>query len=251
MNDYSSVLDEAIDIAERASAIALGHFRQALLIEMKSNQTPVTVADKKTEEAIRKDLNRRFPSHGIFGEEFGIEMSDAEYVWTVDPIDGTRSFIRGIPLFGTLLGLLHRGTPVVGIMVLPAMEETYYSASGLGTFCNDIQLHVSPVSTLQNALISCGDVSCFETTGHMRLLLSLMRKAELVRGYTDCFGHAMVLRGAVDAMVDPLVALWDVAPIACLVKEAGGEYFSLDGKGLLEATTFVSCVPALRNQIVE
>ncbi len=251
MNDYRSVLDEAVDIAQRASHIALSHFRSALLIEMKENQTPVTVADKKTEEMIRKEINRRFPSHGIYGEEFGIETPNAEYVWTVDPIDGTRSFIRGIPLFGTLLGLLHRGEPVVGIMVLPALEETYSAAVGLGTYCNGTQLHVSPVTSLGNALVSCGDVSCFESTGHMRLLLSLMRKAELVRGYTDCFGHAMLLRGSVDAMIDPLVALWDVAPIACLVKEAGGEYFSLDGKGLLEATTFVSCVPALRHQLVE
>lgn len=251
MTDYSSLLDEAIDIAERASHIALAHFRQRLLIEMKADQTPVTAADRKTEEAIRKDINKKFPSHGIFGEEFGKEIPDAEYVWTVDPIDGTRSFIRGIPLFGTLLGLLHQGKPVLGVMVLPAMEEIYYAAEGMGAFCNDTQLHVSPVTVLEKALVSCGDVSCFESTGNMRLLLSLMRKAELVRGYTDCFGHAMVLRGAVDAMIDPLVALWDVAPIACLVKEAGGEYFSLDGKGLLEATTFVSSTPALRSQIIE
>lgn len=251
MNDYKGILDEAVDIAQRASAIALSHFRKTLLIEMKADHTPVTVADKKTEEAIRKDLGRLFPSHGILGEEFGTEIPNAEYVWTVDPIDGTRSFIRGIPLFGTLLGLLHKGNPVVGVMVLPALKETYYAASGMGTFCNGTQVRVSPISSLKNALVSCGDVSCFESTGHMRLLLSLMRKAELVRGYTDCFGHAMLLRGAIDAMIDPLVAIWDVAPIACLVKEAGGEYFSLDGKNLLEATTFVSCAPSLRRELVE
>ncbi|MBI1860694.1 MAG: hypothetical protein HYR96_07245 [Deltaproteobacteria bacterium] len=251
MTDYQPILDAAVDIAQRASDIALSHFRKTLLIEMKGDHTPVTVADRKTEEAIRRDLKRTFPSHGIFGEEFGAEFPNAEYVWTVDPIDGTRSFIRGIPAFGTLLGLLHNGEPVVGVMVLPALKETYYAALGTGTLCNGTPVRVSPVSELNKALVSCGDVSCFESTGHMRLLLSLMRKAELVRGYTDCFGHALLLRGSVDAMIDPLVALWDVAPIACLVKEAGGEYFSLDGKGLMEATTFVSCVPALKTQLVE
>lgn len=251
MSDLRSVLDEAIDITERASDIALSHFRKSLLIEMKANHTPVTVADKKTEEMIRKEISRRFPSHGILGEEFGTESGNAEYVWTVDPIDGTRSFIRGIPLFGTLLGLLRKGEPILGVMVLPALKETYWAAEGLGTFCNENQLHVSPVATVEKALVSCGDVSCFESTGNMRLLLSLMRRAELVRGYTDCFGHALLLRGSVDAMIDPLVAPWDVAPIACLVKEAGGHSFSFDGKPILEATTFVSCVPALKNQLIE
>src|ERR1700722_10506271 len=99
MLDYELVLEEAADIAERASKVALSYFRQALLIEMKENHTPVTIADKKTEEMIREELSRAFPDHGILGEEFGEALSDSDYVWTVDPIDGTRSFIRGIPLF--------------------------------------------------------------------------------------------------------------------------------------------------------
>jgi fructose-1,6-bisphosphatase/inositol monophosphatase family enzyme len=147
--------------------------------------------------------------------------------------------------------LLHRKEPIIGVMVLPALGETYSGAKGLGCFCNEEELHVSAVKSLSHALVSCADVPCFESTGYLRFLLSLMRKAELVRGYTDCFGHAMVLRGAVDAMIDPLVAVWDIAPIACLVKEAGGDYFSLDGKDLLQATTFVSCVPRLKDKIIE
>src|ERR1700744_1436846 len=108
MLDYEYLLEEAADIAERASKIALSYFRQALLIEMKENHTPVTIADKKTEEWIRGELSKAFPDHGILGEEFGEEASASEFLWTIDPIDGTRSFVRGIPLFGTLLGLLHR-----------------------------------------------------------------------------------------------------------------------------------------------
>src|ERR1700750_2908714 len=130
MLDYEMLLEEATDIDDRASKIALSYCRQALLIEMKENHTPVTIADKKTEEMIRKELGKSFPDHGIIGEEFGEEGADKEFTWTIDPIDGTRSFIRGIPLFGTLLGLLRNNEPVIGVMVLPAINETYVAAQG-------------------------------------------------------------------------------------------------------------------------
>ena len=148
-NEYESILEEAIDIAERASEIALSHFRKAILIEMKENLTPVTIADKKTEEAIRFDIERSYPDHGIIGEEFGEVSQKSDYVWTIDPIDGTRSFIRGIPLFGTLISLLKNGEPIIGVMVLPALRETYWALKGEGTFCNGHQLHVSATTSLE------------------------------------------------------------------------------------------------------
>jgi fructose-1,6-bisphosphatase/inositol monophosphatase family enzyme len=117
MSIYKDALFKACEIAEEASQLAASYFRQTILIEMKENGTPVTIADKKAEELIRKRLGQSFSDHGILGEEFGSEVKSSEYVWTIDPIDGTRSFIRGIPLFGTLLGLLHKGVPVVGVMV--------------------------------------------------------------------------------------------------------------------------------------
>jgi histidinol phosphatase-like enzyme (inositol monophosphatase family) len=251
MLDYELVLEEAADIAERASKIALSYFRQALLIEMKENHTPVTIADKKTEEMIREELSQVFPNHGILGEEFGEQGSDSDYVWTVDPIDGTRSFIRGIPLFGTLLGLLERGEPVIGVMVLPALDETYLAAKGMGAFCDGVQLHVSATQTLESSVISCGDYPCFEAIGKKHYLQKLMERAELVRGYTDCFGHSLLLRGAVDAMVDPVVSPWDVAPLACLVREAGGDYFTFEGERTHAGKSFISCTPALRDELLK
>src|SRR3989338_7153585 len=113
---YQELVEAAADIAEEAGKVALSYFRKSILIEMKENLTPVTIADKKTEEKIRAELTAAFPGFGIMGEEFGEESPNAEFVWTVDPIDGTSSFIRGIPLFGTLLGLLHKGEPVGGVM---------------------------------------------------------------------------------------------------------------------------------------
>ena len=250
MIDYGHVLNQAIGIAERASQVALSYFRQALLIEMKANLTPVTIADKKTEEAIRADLSRIFPKHGILGEEFGEHRLGGDYVWTIDPIDGTRSFVRGIPLWGTLLGLLEKGQPVVGVMVIPALGETYSAAKGLGTYCNGAQLHVSPVRSLGSGIVACGDLSSFESAGKRPFLDALTKQAELVRGYTDCFGHALVARGAIDAMIDPVVSIWDVAPLACIIREAGGEYFTFDGNPSIEGPSFLTCPPQLKAELL-
>jgi histidinol-phosphatase len=250
MSAYAELVQEVVHITENAARTALGYFRQPLLIEMKENHTPVTVADRKTEEYIRTELEKRFPDFGILGEEFGEVSKKSDLVWTIDPIDGTRSFIRGIPLFGTLVGLLHRGRPVLGAMVLPALEETYFAAEGTGAFCNGHQLHVSPTATLESAFVGHGDVDAFENAGKKKALLALIDKAHTARGYTDCFGHSLVLRGAMDAMVDPVVSLWDIAPIACLIEEAGGEWFSFNGTEDLRETSFVSCTPALKQQIL-
>ncbi len=250
MNLGTALLESAVDIAERAGNLALSYFRRKILIEMKENMTPVTVADKKTEEMIRHEIGQRYPEHGIHGEEFENTGLDNEFVWTIDPIDGTRSFIRGIPLWGTLLGLLHRGNPVLGVMVLPALDETYSAAHGMGAFCNGVQIHTSAVRTLDSALVSVGDVNCFETSGKAKLLAAIQAKAELCRGYTDCFGHAMVARGAIDAMIDPLVSIWDVAPLAVIIKESGGEYFTMDGDETIRGTSFITCNAALKEQIL-
>lgn len=250
MNPYSEILEEATEIVERGSRIALSYFRQALLIETKTDHSPVTIADKKTEEALRTDLMRAFPDHGIVGEEFGEEFPDRDYVWTIDPIDGTRSFIRGIPLFGTLVSLLERGEPVVGIAVLPALDETYISAKGLGAFCDGHPLHVSNTQSLDQAFVCCGDSNAFEAAGKSAYQEALIQRSELVRGYSDCFGHLLVLRGAVDAMVDPLVSIWDIAPLISLTTEAGGTYFSFDGTSSLRGKSFITCNPALKQPLL-
>ena len=250
MDELQEIIDTACDIAERASEIALSYFRQAILIEMKENMTPVTIADKKTEEMIRKELTLAFPGFGICGEEFGEEGADAELVWTVDPIDGTRSFIKGIPLFGTLLGLMQHGEPIGGVMILPALRESYMAAKGMGTFCNGHQLHVSQKAAIESAFISVGDTDCFEASNTTRTLSNIIAKAELVRGYTDCFGHSLVLRGGIDAMIDPVVNLWDIAPLACLVKEAGGEYYSFSGETTIRAGNFITSGAPLKPEIL-
>jgi histidinol phosphatase-like enzyme (inositol monophosphatase family) len=250
MNELEDILDTAKDIAEEAAQLAFSYFRQPILIEMKENQTPVTVADKKTEEFIRKSLLEAFPGFGILGEELGEESTHQQYVWTVDPIDGTRSFVRGIPLFGTLIGLLDRGKPIGGIMVLPALEETYWAGSGMGAFCNDHQIHVSQASHLKASVIGVGDVYAFQEVRKEKLFYQLAEKTEICRGYTDCFGHSLVFRGTLDAMVDPVVSIWDIAPLACMVEEAGGQYFDFHGEKTIQSKNFITCGPGLRKEIL-
>lgn len=250
MISYEEELEAAVEIAEEASEIALSYFRQALLIETKADGSPVTMADKKVEEYIRLQLKEAFPKDGILGEEFGEADLGASRIWTIDPIDGTRSFIKGIPLFGTLLGLLDQGTPVLGVLVLPAIGETYAAAQGMGTHCNGVSVRVSPSAVLESSFISLGDRSCFALSGNSQYLEKIIEKAGVSRAYTDCFGHSLVIRGAVDAMIDPIVSVWDIAPIACLVKEAGGVYFNLDGEEKLTGNGFVSATSALKAQLI-
>ena len=251
MKELEDILDEAIDIAEEASEIALSYFRQPLLIETKSNNTPVTVADKKTEEHMRKLLQQSFPGFGILGEELGEESAGAQFVWTIDPIDGTRSFVRGIPLWGTLLGLLEYGKPIAGVMILPGLDEAYWAAKGLGAFCNDQQIHVSGQHDLKASVIGAGDVYAFEETGTRKIYDKLIRETAICRGYTDCFGHSLVLRGSLDAMIDPLVSIWDIAPLAALITEAGGEYFDIHGNSDIRNSTFITCTPGLKADLLK
>lgn len=249
-DELEEVLDEVSDIVDEASQIAHSYFRQTILIENKADNTPVTIADKKTEEAIRNALMKAFPDHGIIGEEFGNHKEDQDYVWTVDPIDGTRSFIRGIPLFGTLVGLMHKREPVLGIMVLPALDELYVAAKGIGTYCNGVQVHSSATKVVENAMLACGDLTAWDSSGQRKMYDEVVKKAELVRGYTDCFGHSLVIRGAIDAMLDPIVSPWDVVPIACLVEEAGGTYFNFEGEKTCLDKTFITSNAHLKSQII-
>lgn len=250
---YLDLARQAAAITERAARLTLSYFRTPLDVAIKADRSPVTSADRRAEEAMRKDLRRAFPDWGILGEEMGLEERGSEYLWTVDPLDGTRSFIRGVPLFGTLLGLLHRGEPVLGVMILPALDETYVAVRGHGATCNGVPVRVASCRRLGEAAVSCGDLDRFREVDQQPLFTALSERAATLRTYTDCFGHALVLRGAFHAMVDPAVAPWDVVPIACLVREAGGVAFTFGGDTVFHRPrlSFISCAPNLREPLMQ
>jgi histidinol phosphatase-like enzyme (inositol monophosphatase family) len=225
--DYAA-LERAAGVAEKASDRArreiLPRFRN-VAVEFKDDGSPVTEADRSAERAIREVLREAYPDFGLLGEEYGADENDAgdgAPRWIIDPIDGTISFSKGIPLFGTLIALLEDGEPVVGVIDLPALGERYVGWKGAGCRRNGEAVHVSQQSDFRRSLISTGDPICFEWAGCRHVFDRMTREIPLLRGYTDAFGHAMVLCGGLDAMVDCDLNPWDAAATQLLVVEAGG-----------------------------
>ncbi len=223
-------LDAALEVAsaaaDRAREEVLPRFRN-VAVETKGDGSPVTEADRAAERAIRATLRDAYPDHPVLGEEFGDEGESAAsrsdgLCWVVDPIDGTIAFSRGIPLFSTLIALLEDGEPVVAVLDLPALGERYTATRGGGCRRNGAPTRVSDESDLSRAIVSHGDPFCFERYGRADVFQRMAREIPMLRGYTDAFGHALVLGGGVGAMVDPDLNLWDIAATRLLVPEAGG-----------------------------
>jgi len=233
-----SLLQQAAQAAQRAADLArveiLSRFR-SVAIEHKADGSPVTEADRQAEQAIRKSLRESFPDFGILGEEFGAEEarsgSDAPR-WVVDPIDGTIAFSRGIPLFSTIIALLDEsGEPVVGLIDLPALDERLVGWKNGGCFLGDRPVRVSRATELESALVSHGDAFCFDAARERSLYEALARELRMFRGYTDAFGHAQVLTGGIDVMIDMDLNPWDAAATQLLVPEAGGKCFTRSRNG--------------------
>jgi histidinol-phosphatase len=234
------VKDAALSFMKPAKAEVLKWYRGQFSVDLKDDQSPVTIADRNAEEILRKKISQHFPEHGIIGEEFGSHKPDAEWVWTIDPVDGTRSFVRGLPLFASMIALLHKGEPVLGIIELPALGETAWAVKGKGAFSNGKPLKVSSRPRLKGAFVAVADHYCFRSEKCTFLYNRLNQEAGIVRTYPDAFGHLMAIRGVVDVMVDPLAKIWDYAPCKILVQEAGGRFANFSGnKASIEEGTAV------------
>jgi myo-inositol-1(or 4)-monophosphatase len=224
-------LPEAARVAEAASDAAraeiLPRFRQ-VAVETKGDGSPVTEADLAAERAIRSVLREATPEIGILGEEYGEEGALEGQSWIVDPIDGTLSFSRGIPLFGTLIALLEDGVPVLGLIDLHALGERTVGWQGGGVRCNGRPVRASQRADLAEAIVAHGDAYCFDLFGDRAAWEGLSRDLRCLRGYTDCFGQSQVVAGSVDAMVDLCLQSWDAAAGLLLVREAGGRAELLD-----------------------
>jgi histidinol-phosphatase len=247
-------LARAARVAEHACDLArqeiMPRFRD-VAVEIKSDGSPVTEADRAAERVIRETLRAGFPDHGLIGEEYGEQDLGDENTprWIIDPIDGTISFTRGIPLFGTLLALSVAGEIVVGVIDLPALGERYVGVRGGGCRRNGKLVHCSTSSDLRRSIVSTGDPICFEWAGRRPVFDRITREIPLVRGYTDAFGHALTISGGLDAMVDCDLNPWDAAATQLLVVEAGGACETRIGaRGKLD---LVFGSPALVEQIID
>jgi len=221
------LLQTAVDAALAASVCIKKFFgSQELGVQTKGDGSPVTLADQEAEAVIRSHLLSK-ASMGpldILGEEQGLQGQGTRWRWTVDPIDGTRSFIHGIPLFGTMIALqdMQDELPVLGVIHLPVLGLTYAGAKGLGVTCNGKVLRLPESVSIEDAIIGVGDVAQFVAAERYEDLRRLATMHGYVRGYTDCFGHGLVVSGALGAMMDPALNPWDILPTQALIEEVGG-----------------------------
>ncbi|MEO6097479.1 MAG: inositol monophosphatase family protein [Fibrobacteria bacterium] len=240
MHSYREETELALRMAEAAGKIIQGYFRTDMQVETKQDNSPVTIADRKSEEALRVMMEKHTPGYGIIGEEFGAQAGSADREWVVDPIDGTKAFIHGVPLFGTLLALLELGRPVVGVISLPALGQVMYASLGGGCFLDGKPCRVSGVARVEDALLLDGSISTMERLGHGPAWSALRSRAKLHRGWGDCYGHLLVASGRAEAMVDPIVSIWDVAPMAIILPEAGGRFTSMGGRDSITEESGIS-----------
>ena len=235
--------------ADAARAEIAPRFRN-VAVETKGDGSPVTEADRAAERAIRAVLREATPEIAILGEEYGEEGSEAAgRRWLVDPIDGTISFSRGIPLFGTLMALLEDGEPVLGLIDLGPLDERLVGYAGGGTRRNGQPVRASSRESLEGAIVAHGDVFCFDVFGERPAFERMTREIRLLRAYTDAFGHAQVVTGAVDAMVDLYLNPWDAAATQLLVREAGGACVTRDRLAEKKGLGLVFGAPALVEEL--
>jgi myo-inositol-1(or 4)-monophosphatase len=222
----------------------------ALAVESKADSTPVTVADKGAEELMRKLIAQRFPTHGIIGEEHGTERGDAEFVWMLDPIDGTKSFITGVPLWGTLIALLHQGQPVLGCIHQPILSQLMIG-DGRTTTLNGRPVRTRQTTDLAKATFLTSDP--FNPGKYQDGLRfeALLRRAKLVRTWGDCYGYLLVAAGHADIMCDPIMNPWDIAALVPVIRGAGGVITDWHGASPYPADSTIACAtPELHAEVL-
>ena len=223
-------LEVAIDAAKAAGEVALRYFRTGLTVEIKGDRSPVTRADRECEQRIVEVLRSAFPDYGLVGEEFGEHAAaDARAKWIIDPIDGTKNFIRGIPYFATLIGLEEDGEITAGVIYAPAVDDLLYAQKGQGAFDRTGRLQVSRIASLRDGMVVFGGIDIFRQGGHWGGFERLVRASGRQRGFGDYFGHTFVARGQAEAMVELDVKPWDLAAIKVVVEEAGGRFTDFSG----------------------
>ncbi len=238
---HSPELQAALDAAEKAAAIARSLYQRNIEIRIKADKSPVTEADVRCELAIREIIESRFPAHGFFGEETGLHRQDAEYLWIVDPIDGTKAFVREYPMFSTQIALMHSGEFMLGVSSAPIYGEVAYAERGRGAFLNGKRLAVSDVAALESAHVSCGNMKSLATGPLWTRYGVMIAQANRIRGYGDFLHYHLLASGKIDVVIESDINILDIAACVAIVNEAGGCCTELSGAPLtLRSTTVLA-----------
>ncbi len=254
--ELATRLDFAVRAARRAGEIAMGYFQAGIVVERKNDKSPVTVADRQAERELRDMISRQFPGDGVLGEEFGETGGTSGWRWILDPIDGTESFIRGVPLFGVLIGAELNGDPVLGVAFMPALGEIVYAAGGLGCFwqpsgsASPQRAYVSAVAQLADAMILTTSIDYWAQTGRAELYQRVASSGR-TRGWSDCYAHVLVATGRAEVAIEPVMSVWDSAPFLPILQEAGGTYTDWSGNPTIWATDTFSSNGKVFEQVLQ
>jgi len=235
----SAELQAALDAAEQAAVIARSLFQHNIEVRIKADKSPVTEADVRCEIAIREILEARFPSHGFFGEETGSRNEHAENLWLVDPIDGTKAFVREYPMFSTQIALMRRGEIVLGVSSAPVYGELAFAERGCGAYLNGKSIAVSQIDALESAALSSGNMKTLASGGRWAKYGALVARLNRIRGYGDFLHYHLLASGKIDAVIETDVNILDIAACVAIVNEAGGRFTDLDGAPITLQSTSV------------
>jgi histidinol-phosphatase len=236
---HSPELQAALDAAEKAAEIARSLYQRNIEIRIKADKSPVTEADVRCELAIREILEARFPAHGFYGEETGLHRQDAESLWIVDPIDGTKAFVREYPMFSTQIALMRKGEFVLGVSSAPIYGEIAYAERGRGAFLNSKPIAVSDIAVIESAHISCGNMKSLATGPQWQRYGEMIARANRIRGYGDFLHYHLLASGKIDAVIETDINILDVAACVAIVTEAGGRCSELDGTPITLKSTSI------------
>lgn len=264
MSELDDRLELAVAAALEAAQIPRRLFQNdTLVVDWKSDDSPVTRADKEAEELLRQRIEAACPDDAIVGEEFPNKNGSSGYKWYLDPIDGTQSFIRGVPLFGTMVALEHNDESVLGVIVFPALGEIIYATKGGGAWwatnantaqtLADLERRVAAVSgtaELANAAMNCSGLELYRPRAWVDAFTRLISKTKISRGWADCYGHYLVATGRVDIMLDPVMHIWDNAPLLPIIVEAGGRFTDLAGNAVIDTGSGLSTNGLLHDAVL-
>ena len=235
----SPFLSAALEAAQVAGEIIARLYRETVPVSYKADQSPVTRADIESERAIRTLLAARFPDHGFYGEETGREREDAEYVWLVDPIDGTKSFVRRYPMFSTQIALMHRGELIVGVSSAPVYGQVAHAERGAGAWLDGERVRVSAIDAIEQCTLSAGNLKTLASGPRWAPYGRLVSRVNRIRGYGDFLHYHLLASGRIDAVIESDVNILDIAALVVIIEEAGGRFTDLDGRPVTVGTTSV------------
>jgi histidinol-phosphatase len=249
--ELKELLDFGVEAARGAGEITLRYFRREVETRLKGKDNFVTQADLEAEEFLRRRIAERFPGDAVIGEEGGESAGTSGRRWIIDPIDGTYSFVHGVPFYGVLLGVEIEGEPSVGVINIPALDELVYAAKGLGCFWNGERAHVSRTAKLEDALLLATDFGACARYGFGPAADELQHRASMRRTWGDCYGYVLVATGRADVMFDPVMNVWDCAALLPVVEEAGGTFTDWRGQRTIHSGNSVATNGLLFREVMQ